>query len=618
MRNRFTRSSLVPIIVPIVTVLSCNGTPAVDPDVTQASELGSVVSRLVTTPGVLIQFITNADQSALFAEQPAKPRFVVGSNLNPTVTVDPGRSFQTMDGFGFALTEGAAEVLSGLPATTQAELLTEVFHPQDGIGVSVVRISIGASDLSASSYTYQEFRPYTGSTAPIGSFVTLQGAINGQYVSSENGASPMYCNRAMPSGWETFLVVDAGGGAIALQAQSNGKYMTAASPMYVNGTTLASAQKFAWLSPTPGQVQLKSVASNLFVSSENGTAAMTCNRLAASGWETFNVRAATFSLSGPDLSYTVPMLKKILAVNPSIKVLATPWTAPTWMKSNLTWVGGSLQASYYSSYANYFKSYLDAMAAQGIAIWAITPQNEPENPFNNPSMTMSASEQATFIQSYLGPTLRTAGYSTRIIGFDHNCDDPGYPTAVCRDASTYVDGSAFHLYAGSISALTTVHNSTAKNVYFTEQWTSSTGSFAGDLAWHTENVTIGASNNWAKLVLEWNLATDASFGPHTPGGCDSCQGAVTVHAGSYVRNVSYYIIAHLSKLVRPGALRVATATPSGNLVSTAFVNNGASGGAKVLVVYNKGAAEQRFNISYGGKIAPAVLKGGSVGTYAWY
>jgi O-glycosyl hydrolase len=568
------------------------------------------------TPGVVNQFITNGDESALFAEQPDKPAFAPGSNANPTITVDSGTIYQTMDGFGFALTEGTAEVFSGLADATQAELLAELFDPTQGIGISIVRISIGASDLSSSTYTYQEFSTYGGTTAPIGSTITLQGATNGQYVSSEDGTGPMNCNRPSPSGWETFLVVDAGGGYVALQAQSNGQYVTNSSPVYATAPTIGSAQKFAWLSPTPGQVQFQSASSNLFISDENGTMAMNCNRTTASGWETFNVRAAGFSLSGPDLAYTIPILKKILAINPNIKVLATPWTAPTWMKSNLTWVGGNLQPTYYATYASYFKNYLDAMAAQGIHIWSITPQNEPENSSNNPSMTMDAGEEASFIQSYLGPLLH--GYGTQIICYDHNCDDTAFPISVCNSASEYVDGSAFHLYAGSISALSTVYSSTGKNVYFTEQFTSSTGTFAGDLAWHTQNVTIGASNNWAKAILEWNLATDASFGPHTSGGCTACQGAVTVSGGSYTHNVSYYIIAHFAKLVRPGAVRIGTATSMGSLLSTAFLNDPTDGGAKVLVVNNSGATAQDFNISYGGNIVTVTLDAGSVGTYAWY
>ncbi len=583
-----------------------------------STEGGADTGTEAEPAGVVTQLVTNGDRSALFVELPEKPVFAPGGNAFPTIKIDTGTSFQTMDGFGFTLTEGAAEVIGALPDSVQGDLLEDVFHPERGIGVSVVRISIGASDLSSSSYSYQEFRSYAGSTAPIGSFVTLRGAVNGKYVSSEDGESPMHCNRATASSWETFRVVDAGSGRIALQAASNGKYVTSASPMYTDGSSIGAAEQFAWLSPVPGQVQLQSVSSGYFVSSEDGTAAMTCNRTEASGWETFDVRAATFDLSGPDLDNTIPILKKALAIDPSIKILATPWTAPTWMKSNFDWVGGSLQASYHGAYAEYFERYLTAMQGQGIPIWAITPQNEPLNPYNEPSMKMTAAEQGSFIKGHLGPVLSNAGHKTRIIAYDHNCDDISYPIAVCEDAEAWVDGSAFHLYAGSISALSTVHDATKKNVYLTEQWTSSTGDFAGDLVWHTENVTIGASSNWARAVLEWNLATDSSFGPHTAGGCKTCQGALTVSGGGYTRNVSYYILAHLAKRVRPGAVRVGSSCDDPELLHVAFENDAAGGGAKVLVVLNKGSSTRTFNISRGGGLVTVSLNAGAVGTYSWH
>jgi glucosylceramidase len=142
---------------------------------------------------------------------------------------------------------------------------------------------------------------------------------------------------------------------------------------------------------------------------------------------------------------------------------------------------------------------------------------------------MSAGDQAAFIKNNLGPAFQTANINTKIIAYDHNCDNPAYPLAVLNDtaANPYVDGSAFHLYAGDISALGTVHNLFPnKNVYFTEQWTSSTGAFSGDLDWHMKNVIIGSMRNWSRNALEWNVANDASFGPHTPGGCTQCKGAI--------------------------------------------------------------------------------------------
>src|SRR6185312_1752983 len=165
-----------------------------------------------------------------------------------------------------------------------------------------------------------------------------------------------------------------------------------------------------------------------------------------------------FSLAA-DETAMIPVLKQILQINPSIKLLATPWSAPAWMKDNGSTIGGSLRPAYYSVYANYFVKYIQGMKAEGLNIFAVTPQNEPLTPNNNPSLVMTASEQASFIKNNLGPAFAAAGIDTKIITYDHNCDRPDYPLYVLSDADArkYVDGSAFHLYGGDISALSQVH-----------------------------------------------------------------------------------------------------------------------------------------------------------------
>ncbi|OXG02265.1 glucosylceramidase [Flavobacterium araucananum] len=405
-------------------------------------------------------WITSGDQTRLLQQQ-TTVNFGSNSGTNPsTITINAGTTYQTMDGFGYTLTEGSCEVISGMAATQQNQLLNDLYNPATGLNANVVRISIGASDLSSSSYSYNE---------------------------------------------------------------------------------------------TSGDVNMNN-----------------------------------FSLNGPDLTYLVPILKKILLINPNIKILATPWSAPRWMKTNNSWVGGSLQTQYYAAYARYFVKYFAAMQAQGISIWGITPQNEPENPNNEPSMLMNSTEQKNFINTQLGPQMATAGYGNiKIIAFDHNCDNTAYPIDVLNNSS-YVDGAAFHLYLGNISAMSTVRNATNKNVYFTEQYTSSGGSFGGDFGWHMQNVVIGSTNNWAKTVLEWNAANNSSLGPRTPGGCTTCLGAVTVNnSTSYTKNVAYYIIGQISKFVKPGAVRIASSSTSGTILSTGFKN---PDGSIALVVYNSGSA----------------------------
>ena len=405
-------------------------------------------------------WITSGDQTKLLQQQ-ATVSFGTNSGTNPsTVTINAGTTYQTMDGFGYTLTEGSCEVIGGMAATQQNQLLNDLYNPTTGLNASVVRISIAASDLSSSSYSYNE---------------------------------------------------------------------------------------------TAGDTNMNN-----------------------------------FSLNGPDLTYLIPIIKKIKLINPNIKILATPWSAPRWMKTNNSWVGGSLQTQYYAAYAKYFVKYFDAMAAQGISIWGITPQNEPENPNNEPSMLMNSTEQKNFINNQLGPQMAAAGYGgIKIIAFDHNCDNTAYPIDVLNN-SGYVDGAAFHLYLGNISAMSTVRNATNKNVYFTEQYTGSGGSFSGDFGWHMQNVVIGSTNNWSKTVLEWNAANNSSLGPRTPGGCNTCLGAITVNnSTSYTKNVAYYIIGQISKFVKPGALRISSSSSSGSIFSAGFKN---PDGSIALVVYNSGSA----------------------------
>ena len=324
---------------------------------------------------------------------------------------------------------------------------------------------------------------------------------------------------------------------------------------------------------------------------------------------------AQFSL-GPDRADLIPVLKEILAINPAIKILGSPWSPPAWMKTNANPIGGSLQTQYYDTYARYFVKYIQGMAAEGIPIDAITLQNEPLYGGNNPSMLMSAVEQANFIKNNVGPALAGAGLTTKIIAYDHNADRPDYPIDVLSDAGArpYVDGSAFHLYGGSITALTQVHNAfPTKNIYFTEQYVGAPGNFATDLSGAVNNLIIGATRNWSRNVLEWNLAADPNNGPHTNGGCSTCLPAVTVNGNSVFRNASYYIIAHASKFVRPGSVRIDTNVP-GNLQNVAFKT---PSGKKVLIVLNNSGTLQTFNIQYKGKLASTLLYGGSVGTYIW-
>jgi glucosylceramidase len=434
-------------------------------------------------------WLTKGDRSALLQKQTTVLGFGTIANSNVDITVDSSVAYQSVDGFGFTLTGSSAQLINSMGTGEKDALLNELFG-SSGIGISYLRVSIGASDLSPSVFSYNDLA--VGQTDP----------------------------------------------------------------------TLAN-----------------------------------------------------FSLS-QDLLHLVPVLQKILAINPNIKIMGSPWSAPVWMKDNGSSIGGSLKPEYYSVYAQYFIKYINAMKLLGININAITIQNEPQHGGNNPSMIMSAPQQADFIKNHLGPAFQAAAITTRIIIWDHNCDNASYPISILNDAAakTFVDGSAFHLYAGDISALSVVHDAHPdKNLYFTEQWTSSTGSFDGDLKWHLRNVVIGSMRNWSKVALEWNLANDPSYGPHTPGGCTQCKGAITIEGSGVAKNVAYYIIAHASKFVPAGSTRISSSM-SGTLANVAFKT---PAGKKVLIVLNDGNNAQTFNIKYKGKWVTSTLNAGAVGTYIW-
>lgn len=321
-----------------------------------------------------------------------------------------------------------------------------------------------------------------------------------------------------------------------------------------------------------------------------------------------------FSLS-MDEKHLIPLLQEILRINPKLKIMGSPWSAPLWMKDKNSFWGGHLQPKYYEVYAQYFARYIKEMEKRGIKIDAITPQNEPLHDGNNPSMLMSPSEQIAFVK-ILGKAFQSANIKTKIIIYDHNCDNPNYPIEVLNDAEAnkFIDGSAFHLYGGDIGCLSKVKTAHPdKNLYFTEQYTSSKGEFGGDLNWHIKNLIIGATRNWSRNVLEWNLANDANFKPHTPGGCNVCKGALTIANNTITRNVSYYIVAHASKFVPPDSVRIASSEFK-NFSNVAFKT---PNGKIVLIAQNDGKETANFNIKFKKKQAAATLPAGAVGTFIW-
>lgn len=402
-----------------------------------------------------ILYLTSLDKKSLLEKQEINAHSIDTSLIDKVIKITDSVQYQIMDGFGYTLTGGSAMLIHKMSKSARSELLNELFSKK-GLGVSYLRLSIGASDLDSAPFSYND----------------------------------------LPK-----------------------------------GKTDVDLEKFSL---------------------------------------------------AQDTLHLVPVLKEILSINPQIKLLGSPWSPPVWMKDNQDTRGGSLLPEYYQVYANYLIKYIQAMRTEGIEIDAITIQNEPLHPGNNPSLLMKAPQQADFIKNHLGPAFKNEGIDTKIIIYDHNADRPDYPINILNDpdAAKFIDGSAFHLYGGEIEALSEVHQAHPdKHLYFTEQWVGAPGDFSKELTWHIENLIIGAPRNWSKTVLEWNLAADQNQNPHTDrGGCDRCLGAVTINGDKVTREPAYYIIGQASKFVPPGSVRIASTlveeipnvsykTPDGQIVT---------------------------------------------------
>ncbi len=322
-----------------------------------------------------------------------------------------------------------------------------------------------------------------------------------------------------------------------------------------------------------------------------------------------------FSLE-PDKAYLIPVLKEILELVPDIPILGSPWSPPTWMKSNRSSIGGSLLPEHYDAYALYFVRYVEEMAREGVTIDAITVQNEPLHPGNNPSLLMKADEQAEFIKNHLGPAFKEHGVDTKIIIYDHNLDRIDYPLDVLDDpdAAKYVHGTAFHLYGGEIDSMSKVHlQHPDKKLYFTEQWVGANSEFSDNFPWHMQELMIGAPRNWSRNVLQWNLVSNPDLEPHTDGGCTLCLGGVTIDGDQVTRNDAYYFIAHASKFVRPGSVRVYS-TESAALPNVAYKR---PDGATVLLVFNPSETVTTFRVQSEGKTALTEIPPVSAATIVW-
>ncbi|MFC4427796.1 glycoside hydrolase family 30 protein [Deinococcus navajonensis] len=411
------------------------------------------------------------------------------------VTVDDRTTYQSIKGFGAALTESSAYLIGQrLPAAQRDALLKQLFDPASGIGLSYLRVPLGASDFAQSSYTYDDL--------PVG---------------------------------ET----DAG--------------------------------------------------------------------------------LTRFSLVREE-QQVLPLARAIRQTSAEVRFMGTPWSAPAWMKDSGQLGGGRLKAEWQSAYANYLVKAVQGYSQSGVPLDMLTLQNEPRHQTTGyPSMGLEPAAAASLAQQ-LAPALRSAGLQTGLLGWDHNWDDTAYPLALLSDqgARDALAGTAFHCYGGDVGAQSAVHDAFPdKDVYFTEcsggGWATNWGA---NLGWNVQHLVIGATRNWARTVLLWNLALDPQGGP-TNGGCANCRGVVTVEpsTGGVTLNEEYYALGHVAKFVRPGAVRIASSSyGAGDIQTVAFRN---PDGSRALVMLNGSAAGRKVQIVENGAGLTYTVPAGAVVTMTW-
>lgn len=316
----------------------------------------------------------------------------------------------------------------------------------------------------------------------------------------------------------------------------------------------------------------------------------------------------------------LPCVKEALEVNPELKVMASPWSAPGWMKTSGSIIGGELKPENYKAYGEYFANFVQAYAREGVKIWAVTPQNEPLFvPGHYPGMKMEGQQAADFIKTGLGPAFAERGIDTKIYAYDHNWDRPDYPKTVLADpeARKYVAGTAWHGYGGTPEGMSEVHHAHPdKGTIFSElsggEWVPA---FHDAFMDQMGNV-IRTTRNWSQSVVWWNMALDKQNGPSLLGDWSTCRGLVTIDqpTGEVTYNLDYYTMGHISKFVEPGAQRIQSNDFKDDLENVAFQN---PDGSKVMIVSNRTTEEKTIRVKEGDKTFEYTLPGEAAATFNW-
>lgn len=418
-------------------------------------------------------------EDELFVEQSvAQLPKISADAVTATIEIDASQTYQEMDGFGASFTDSAAYLIHQvLDEEQRTEVMSKLFDPQDGIGLSFLRNPMGASDYARTVYSYNDL--------------------------PENETDPE-----------------------------------------LSGFSIAH-----------------------------------------------------------DEADIIPLLRQALKLNPEIKLMASPWSAPGWMKTSGSMITGQLKPEHYQVYADYFVRYIQAFAAHGLPTYAVTAQNEPlYEPQHYPGMLMLPEEQLVFIRDYLKPSFRKHGLDTKILCYDHNWDRPDYPLTVLEEAEAEVDGVAWHWYGGAPAAQSEVLAAyPGKEVHFTE---GSGGEWIPPFEQAFSNVMrtgIEILRNHSKSFVLWNMALDQQNGPTVPGfGKSTCRGVVTVNQQTreLTYTLDYYALAHFSKVIRPKALRLDTVASNEQVRSVAFRN---SDGSVAAVLFNNGDKEENVAVKLEGE-----------------
>lgn len=578
-------------------------------------------------------WMTKADQSKLLTNKPDIQFISVQNSGNSDYTfyVDEDITYQKMNGFGGSLTESSAYLLSMLNHEDRTSLLDRLFNPgNDGPALTMLRQPVGSPDFALSLYSYDD------------NHACILAKANNKYVFVDtentygNGLNSLVAISDSAGEGEAFDIQWNSDNTYSFRSCKNGKFVMVDDfeQLKAESDSTGDNEKFRLVCNNAGDYAYQSAWNNKFICADgqmNNDYPLYANRTTVSGWESFIVAGipdpdlAYFSIER-DTHYIIPVLQQVLSINPDIKIIASPWSPPAWMREKQQMVkGGPLIPEYREVYARYFVKFIQAYREEGIRIWAITPQNEPlaENELSGPGMVMSAEEQIDFIKNYLEPAFLANNIKTKIICYDHNYDQPGYPLTVLASmrTSSYVIGSAWHNYKGKPAAMKGVHSMFPdRGIWFTE---GGYGTWVGNGSWKANfkesmKNAIRITTNWAKSIIWWNIVLNQDGGPMTYEGNTANRGMVTVNESNHLLTfeANYYSIAHFSRFVRPGAFRIACNSFPNKMEGVAFINRG-NDKRIVFVVFNRTSVKKTIKVVWGRNAFVYKVPAAAAVTFMW-